>query len=165
MNRSRYLALAGAALTIAACNPFRSPFKQSPVVQVSAGDVNANTRWNAVLATPAGLAGAVQIKGVATMAPGSNSANTAASVNLSNATPGGLHPWQLHRGQCGADDGIWGNPDAYKVLKVDDNGRATGSATVPGVMPMTGLDYVRVNRPSANLETIVACGNLAPPAR
>src|SRR5512132_399804 len=84
MNRSRYLALVGAALTASACNPFRTPFKQEPVVQVSAGDVNVNARWNGVLATPAGLAGAVQIKGVATMTPGSNAGNTAVNVNLSN---------------------------------------------------------------------------------
>jgi hypothetical protein len=165
MNPSHYLALVGAALTVSACNPFRSPFKQEPVVRVNAGDVNANTRWNAVLATPAGLAGAVQIKGVATMAPASNASNTVVSVNLSNATPGGLHPWQLHRGQCGADEGVWGSQDAYKVLKVDNSGRASGSVTVPAVMPMTGLYYVSVSASAANPETIVACGNLAPPAR
>ena len=165
MNPSHYVALVGAALTVSACNPFRSPFKQEPVVRVNAGDVNANTRWNAVLATPAGLAGAVQIKGVATMAPASNASNTVVSVNLSNATPGGLHPWQLHRGQCGADEGVWGSQDAYKVLKVDNSGRASGSVTVPAVMPMTGLYYVSVSASAANPETIVACGNLAPPAR
>ena len=165
MNRSRVLALLGAALTVSACNPFRSPFKQEPVVRVSQGDVNANLRWNGVLATPAGLAGAVQIKGVATMTPGSNAANTSVNVNLSNATPGGLHPWQLHRGQCGADEGVWGSQDAYKVLKVDEYGRASASVTVPVVMPTTGLYYVSVSASAANPETIVACGNLAPPAR
>jgi hypothetical protein len=165
MSRSRYLALVGAAFALSACNPFRSPFKQAPVVRVSEGDVNANMRWNAVLATPAGLAGAVQINGVATMTPGSNATNTAVRVNLSNATPGGLHPWQLHRGQCGADEGVWGSQDAYKVLKVDNSGRSTGSVTVPAVMPMTGLYYVSVGASVANPETIVACGNLAPPAR
>jgi len=165
MNRSRVLALVGAALTVSACNPFRSPFKQEPVVRVSQGDVNANLRWNGVLATPAGLAGAVQIKGVATMAPGSNAANTAVNVNLSNATPGGLHPWQLHRGQCGADEGVWGSQDEYKALKVDEYGRVSASVTVPGVMPTTGLYYVSVSASAANPETIVACGNLAPPGR
>ena len=165
MNRSRVLALIGAALAVSACNPFRSPFKQEPVVRVSQGDVNANLRWNGVLATPAGLAGAVQIKGVATMTPGSNATNTAVSVNLSNATPGGLHPWQLHRGQCGADECVWGSQDEYKALKVDEYGRVSASVTVPVVMPTTGLYYVSVSASAANPETIVACGNLAPPAR
>ena len=38
------------------------------------------------------------------------SGNTTVSLDLANATPGGLHPWQLHRGQCGSDDGIVGSP-------------------------------------------------------
>jgi hypothetical protein len=165
MNRPQYLALACGAFAVAACNPFRSPFKQEPVVQVSAGDVNANARWNGTLATPVDLAGAVQIKGTATMTPGSNAGNTAVGVNLTNATPGGLHPWQLRRGQCGSDEGVYGNAGAYKVLKVDDNGRASSSATLSLVMPTTGLYYVGVSASTANPETIVACGNLAPPSR
>jgi hypothetical protein len=114
-------------------------------VQVSAGDVNVNSRSNGTLATPANLAGAVQMKGAATMTPGSNGGRTSVNVNLSNATPGGLHPGQLHRGQCGADEGVVGGSDAYKTLKVDK--------------------YVSVGASGANPETIVACGNLAPPSR
>jgi hypothetical protein len=59
----------------------------------------------------------------------------------------------------------YGSRDAYKVLKVDNSGHSTGSVTVPAVMPMTGLYYVSVSASVANPETIVACGNLAPPAR
>lgn len=159
------LALVGVALALAACNPFRSPFKQEPVSQVSGGDVNANARWNGTLTTPSGLAGAVQMKGSATMTPGSNSGNTLINVNLSNALPGGLHPWQVHRGQCGADEGLLGRADAYKALKIDDQGRASSSATLPFMMPTGGPYYVSVGASSANSETIVACGNLAPPSR
>ena len=106
MRRASFLVLAGVLLAVSACNPFRSPFKQAPVVQVSAKDVNVNSRWNGTLATPASLAGAVQMKGSATMTPGSNTSNTAVKVELSNASPGGIHPWQLHRGQCGTDEGL-----------------------------------------------------------
>src|SRR6476620_6741971 len=122
MNHSRYLALAGATLVAAACNPFRSPMKQEPVVQVSAGDVNANSRWSGTLASPSNLAGAVQMKGSVTMTPGSNDGKTVINVNLENATPGGVHPWQLHRGRCGSDEGIVGEAGAYRALKVDDYG-------------------------------------------
>jgi hypothetical protein len=166
MNRSPLLlVLTSAALTTAACNPFRSPFKQAPVVQVTTRDANANARWNATLASPENLVGAVQMKGSAAMTPGSNAGDTRVSIDLSNATPGGVHPWQLRRGQCGIDDGVFGAADAYKSLTVDDQGRATGSANVPLVMPTDGHYYVRVGASAANPETVVACGNLAAPSR
>ncbi len=167
MNQSRYLVVGAAALALAlvACNPFRSPFKQDPVVEVSTGDVNANTRWNGTLASPVSLVGAVQMQGLATMTPGSNSGNTYVRVDLSNAAPGGAHPWQLRRGQCGEDEGVFGPAEAYKTLTVDDQGRASGSATIPLVMPVDGHYYVRVGASVANPDLIVACGNLAAPAQ
>jgi len=164
MKPINYVILAAGVLA-AGCNPFRSPLKQAPVVQVSAKDVNANSRWNGTLASPANLAGAVQMQGSATMTPGSNAEKTSVNVNLSNATPGGIHPWQLHRGQCGADEGIAGGSDQYKALKVDEYGRATGVATLSFMMPTTGNYYVSVGASRANADMIVACGNLAPPSR
>jgi hypothetical protein len=165
MKQSEYLALVATAFLVAACNPFRSPLKQDPVVQVSARDVNVNARWNGTLASPASLAGAVQMKGSATMTPGSSIDKTDVRVSLSNASPGGVHPWQLHRGQCGADDGVFGPADAYQSIKIDDEGRASAYTTVPLSMPTSGSYYVSVSASAANAQTIVACGNLAPPAR
>jgi hypothetical protein len=55
MTRSPYFLFAAAAvgtLALAACNPFRSPFKQAPVVQVTANDANANARWSGTLVSP-----------------------------------------------------------------------------------------------------------------
>jgi hypothetical protein len=165
MIRPKFLAFAGVLIAASACNPFRSPFKQEPVVSMRDGDINANARWSGTLASPANLAGAVQMKGGATMTPGSNGQNTLVNVNLSNASPGGIHPWQLRRGQCGADEGVLGRAEAYKALKVDEYGRAESSVTLPLVMPSMGAFYVSVGASSANPETIVACGNLAPPSR
>ena len=165
MTRSPYLLFAAGTLALAACNPFRSPFKQAPVVQVSTRDANANARWSGTLVSPAALAGAVQMQGSAAMTPGSDGGNTRVSVDLSNASPGGVHPWQLRRGQCGMDDGVFGGTDAYRSLTVDAQGRASSSVTVPLVMPTEGRYYVSVAASAANPETIVACGNLAPPSR
>ena len=168
MTRSPYFLLASAAvgtLALGACNPFRSPFKQAPVVQVSTRDANANARWSGTLASPASLVGAVQMHGSAAMTPGSNGGNTNVSIDLSNASPGGVHPWQLRHGQCGQDSGVFGMADAYKSLTVDAQGRASSSVTVPLVMPTEGRFYVSVAASAANPETIVACGNLAAPSR
>lgn len=161
--RATYVA-AAAMLALTACNPFRSPFRQAPVVEVTR-DANVNARWNATLASPASLAGAVQIRGSAEMTPGSNGGNTKVSLDLSNASPGGVHPWQLRMGQCGADEGVVGQADAYKAIKVDDEGKANSSVTLPMVMPTDGRYHVSVGASAANPGTIVACGNLAPPSR
>jgi hypothetical protein len=166
MHRYRIPALAAAAgLAVAACVPFRTPMKQAPVVQVNTRDANMNSRWNGTLASPVALVGAVQIRGNATMTPGSNAENTSVNVDITNASPGGLHPWQLHRGQCGADGGVFGSDDAYHALRVDKYGRASSSATLQLAMPIDGQYFVSLGASSANPETIVACGNLAPPAR
>ena len=78
MNQSRCLALT--AVLLASCNPFRSPIKQRPVVEVSTADANANARWNGTLASPLSLLGAVQMKGSASMTPGTNTSRTAVST-------------------------------------------------------------------------------------
>ena len=87
----RLITLAASALIFAACNPFHV----GQAVQMSAQDVNLNARWHGNIASPATLAGAVQMTGEATMAPGSNAGNTTVTLDVANATPGGRHPWAL----------------------------------------------------------------------
>jgi hypothetical protein len=159
MRYPRLFLLAVSAFALTSCNPFR----QEPAVQVSTKDENLNSRWHANLASPADLAGAVQMSGSASMTPGARSGNTTVSLNLANATPGGLHPWQLHRGQCGADNGTVGTAGAYPVAQVGRNGEATVSATLPFVTPTDGSYFVMVRASAANDAVTVACGNLAPP--
>ncbi len=150
-------------LAVAACNPFH----KDPAVSVSAKDASLNSRWHANLASPASLAGVVQMNGSASMAPGSGGTSTIVTIDLANAAPGGVHPWDAHAGQCGAgmDMGVFGSSDGYKLLKVDGDGRATGSAKVPVQTPEAGEYFVVVRASVANPETIVACGNLAPPTQ
>jgi len=90
---------------------------------------------------------------------------TRAHVEISNAVPGGKHPWHVHRGQCGTDQGIFGPADAYPPLKVEGNGRASATATLPVGFPESGEFFVNVHASANNMSTIVGCGNLAPPAR
>lgn len=147
----------------AACNPFH----KDPAVSVSAKDASLNSRWHANLASPASLAGVVQMNGSASMAPAAGGTGTVVRIDLANAAPGGVHPWDAHAGQCGAgmDLGVFGSSDGYKLLKVDGEGRATGSAEVPVRTPEAGEYFVVVRASVANPETIVACGNLAPPTQ
>ena len=154
------LAVLASMSALGACNPFH----REPVTEVSR-DANVNSRWRASLVTPASLAGAVQMNGAATMQPGRDNANTDFSLSIANATPGGLHPWQVHRGQCGADDGVVGTAEAYTSIKVGDDGRGTATATVPMTTPTSGSYFVTVQASVVNLEMIVACGNLAAPTR
>jgi hypothetical protein len=161
MYTHRVLMLAVSTFALTSCNPFR----HDSAVQVSTKDENLNSRWHASLATPAELAGAVQMNGSASMAPGTKSGTTTVVLNLANATPGGLHPWQLHLGQCGSDEGVFGAADLYHAAKVGRDGHATSSATVPIQTPTTGSYFVMVRASAANDAMTVACGNLAPPTQ
>jgi hypothetical protein len=135
-------------------------------VEISPKDAVVGTRWNATLATPAQLVGVSQVRGAGWMAPRDrDSTKTRASVSIENSVPGGRHPWHIHLGQCGADRGIFGPPDAYRPLEVGGNGRAESTAEIPLPLPASGQYYLAVHASSDNMGTVIACGNLAPPIR
>jgi hypothetical protein len=123
-------------------------------------------RWNAVLSTPPELGGIVDEHGQAWMgADPKDPGQTQAHVDMSNAVPGAKHPWHVHRGKCGSDQGVFGPADAYKPLKVESDGKASATAVLSVPLPKTGDYFVNVHASASNMKTIVACGNLAPPAR
>jgi hypothetical protein len=162
-HRSLALAtLAAAALTVVAgCSAFHS----KPAVEMSAKDVNLNTRWHASIASPAGLAGVVQMSGTASMAPGTKPGTTQLLLNVANSTPGGVHPWAVHLGQCGADEGVFGALENYQPLTVGSDGKGASSASVALVAPAAGNYFVSVKASAANDETTIACGNFAAPTQ
>jgi hypothetical protein len=126
----------------------------------------AASRWNGMLSTPPELGGIVDVHGQAWMGTDpKDPGQTQAHVDISNAVPGAKHPWHVHRGHCGSDQGIFGPADAYKPLKVESNGKASATAVLPVPTPKTGEYFVNVHASTSNMKTIVACGNLAPPAR
>jgi hypothetical protein len=156
---ARRIALSLLLVVASACNPFR---QQTPV-EISASDTSSGSRWNATLATPSALAGALDLRGTAWMAP--SGGHTLAGVSISNAAPGGTHPWHIHEGQCGGNGAIVGPPDAYPPLNVASDGTASAQANLPIPLPQSGQYYVNVHASSDNMGTIIACGNLAPPVR
>jgi hypothetical protein len=157
----RFLMIGAVAVALAGCNPF----SRSQAVEVSASDLNLNTRWHGTLASPASLAGAVQMSGTATMVPGNDARTTRVSLDLANAAPGGVHPWGLHRGQCDYDEGLVGERSSYRNVVVDRDGRASAAADVPLHTPTSGRYSVRVRASAVNSDLVVACANLAPPSR
>lgn len=151
------LAAAGlvTALTLAGCG--------GRAVEINPDARPVVGRWNATLSTPAGLAGALQITGLGWMGQDKDTTRTVAHVEIANAAPGGQHPWHVHLGQCGSDQGILGPADAYKPLKIGGDGKAESDATLPLVLPRSGRYFVNVHASPSNMGTIVACGNLAAP--
>jgi hypothetical protein len=155
----RSLALVAVAFTLGAC----SMMKPKQAVEVSTADVNLNSSWHASIASPTDLAGAVQMSGSASMQPGTKRGTTQAALNVGNTSPGGLHPWAIHRGQCGKDAGVFGDPQNYPPLRVSSDGTGLSSATVAINTPLSGAYFVSVQASPANSELTVACGNLAAP--
>jgi len=148
-----------AALAVSSCGGRKA-------VEISPSTVAVASRWNGTLTSPPELAGVSSIQGSAWMGPDEKNADRSqAQVNLSNAVPGGLHPWHVHRGRCGQDQGIFGPAEAYKPLKVGGDGRASSKAVLDVATPKTGELFVNVHASAQNVQTIVACGNLAPPSR
>ena len=159
MRASVAVSLIVSASVLAACGG-RKP------VEINTDTQPVGTRWNAVLSTPPELGGIVQVHGQAWMgADPKDPSQSQAHVDVSNAVPGAKHPWHVHRGQCGSDQGIFGPADGYKSLKVESDGKASSTAVLPIPLPKNGDYFVNVHASASNMKTIVACGNLAPPAR
>ena len=149
-----------ASLSSSACGGGGRAVEIDPEHQV------VGSRWNATLATPASLAGASQVRGTGWMGGDEReTGRTRAFVSVSNAVPGGRHPWHVHMGQCGNDRGILGGADAYPILEVKNNGRAEETAELNLPVPTSGQYFINVHASPNNLGTIIACGNLAPPSR
>ena len=155
----RSFVLVVATLALGAC----STFQPKSADRVSAADVNLNTSWHASIASPPDLAGAVQMTGSASMAPGTKRGTTEIVLKLGNSSPGGVHPWAIHLGQCGADGGVFGALDNYSPLNVSSAGTGVSSATVTLDTPTTGNYFVSVQASPANRELTIGCGNLAAP--
>jgi hypothetical protein len=158
MRTPNVVGLAVVSITLAACGSSKRPVEINPQEQVVA------TRWNATLATPPELAGAMQVKGTGWMAGDPKDPNKVlAHVSVTNAVPGGEHPWHVHIGRCGQDQGIFGPAEAYRSLKIGGEGSAQADAEIAAPLPSSGEYFINVHASQNNMQTIIACGNLAPP--
>ncbi|HUF50053.1 MAG TPA: hypothetical protein VMN60_04435 [Longimicrobiales bacterium] len=131
-------------------------------VQIDADATAAQaTRWNGTLSAPSGMEGVVQIQGRTWM--GADGNQTTARIDINNATRGGEHPWHVHEGRCGSGGRIVGDAGTYGVLKIDSDGRASREVRLNMPLPTYGDYHVNVHAATSNMQTIVACANLAAP--
>jgi hypothetical protein len=160
MHRHNVVSFAAISIIVgaAACNPFHKTANEIKVQDIPVGE-----RWNATLATPSGLAGAVQVHGTGYLARDPNGSK--AVIHVSNATPGGVHPWSIRTGLCGNENPVFGDASAYPNLKVDKDGTAQTSANLSAPFPTSGDYSLEVRASPTNMGTVIACGNLAPPTQ
>ncbi len=134
-------------------------------VEITTSEYPLSARWTANVATPSDLSGVVQIHGNAWMAPVPDQRQqTRVTINLANATPGGVHPWGVYYGRCGSTSGMLGDSTAYQPLQVDDKGKVTQTTMLSRDIPSYGNFAVQVLASAENRNTVIACGNLAPPS-
>ncbi|HEX5724979.1 MAG TPA: hypothetical protein VFX98_05910 [Longimicrobiaceae bacterium] len=153
-------ALAVAALALAAAC---APSYRGPVVEPGTQTVDRNTSWYADLASPTPtLVGVTPLTGSVSMMAGARDGRTRVALELTGASPGGLHPWEVRHGRCGADEGLLGPSAAYTPVRIPENGNASAAMTLPVQIPTTGSYFVNVLASAAD-GLVIACGNLAPP--
>jgi hypothetical protein len=156
MKRSVGIALLIAAGTVSACSQGKPNTDTTPIGFMG-------TRWTATLTAQPGSP-MPQVTGAASVMGVGDSSKSKIQVSINNATPNAQLPWHLHRGSCGNDQGIVGDPNAYQPLQVGSDGQATGSAVIGVATPRSGEYMINVHASTADLATIVACGNLTGPS-
>jgi hypothetical protein len=150
--------LVGYALAVGACATARQPAGPTPPVPRPAVPAQAleSVQWTASLVPEGGST----VTGSATLIA-ADSQQTGATVTLTGAAPGAIHPWHVHAGRCGDNGPIVGPAAAYPPLTAGSDGTVTLTATLPFPTPMSGSFYVNVHRSPAEMSALVACGNLA----
>lgn len=86
---------------------------------------------------------------------------TGVRVSIQGAQPNGHHPWHVHLGRCGDNGPIVGDANAYPVLHVGADGRASANATIGVALREDQSYFVNVHRSPTELGTIISCGNLS----
>ncbi|MDX1660629.1 MAG: hypothetical protein R3326_02460 [Gemmatimonadota bacterium] len=84
---------------------------------------------------------------------------TRMNVTLSGGSAGGVHPWAVQAGLCGSEGPVVGREQDYPVLRPNERGNASATATLD-VRLDPSADYHVVIHQSDEDHTIVGCGQL-----
>ena len=124
---------------------------------------NADSALTATLSAPSSYAGDEHVFGSATVSPDKSGKGFTAKVNIAGATPKSTHPWHVHKGTCGNDQGVVGGGSSYTPIKVGDDGKGTSSAKVSAPLDPNDTYMVNIHASPTDMKTIVACGPLTKP--
>jgi len=127
---------------------------------VSLRVTNSDSGWTATLSAPSTYAGDEHVFGSATVSPDKSGKGFTAKVNIAGATPKSTHPWHVHKGTCGNDQGVVGGGSSYTPIKVGDDGKGSSSAKVSAPLDPNGSYMVNIHASPTDMKTIVACGPL-----
>jgi hypothetical protein len=125
------------------------------VVETSAGDVVRLESWTAPLTSIAS-----NVRGTASLEPGSTYRETRATISISGAAPGSAHAWLVQLGECGHELGVLSGPMAYTPITVGADGAGRSAVTLPFTVPTSGRYSVMVRATELATSRAVACGNL-----
>jgi hypothetical protein len=81
-------------------------------------------------------------------------------IAISGAAANNHHPWHVHRGTCDTGGPIVGDANAYPALHIGSDGTASGSITIGTALNDDVTYHVNVHRSAAQMDVIIACGNL-----
>lgn len=84
-----------------------------------------------------------------------------AGADIQFDAPFATRPWHVHVGSCATDGAIVGRPASYPLLRTNRGGRDDVTVRLPGGIDPDGVYHVDVHASAAELETIVACGDLS----
>jgi len=158
---ARHMALVTAlgALVVAGTVVIHRGVEASPLAPAMT-KAAADSGWTATLSAPSTYTGDEHVFGSATVKPDKSGKGFTASVNIAGATPKSTHPWHVHRGTCGNDQGVVGAGSSYTPITVGDDGKGTSTATVSAPLDPNGSYIINIHASPTDMKTIVACGPL-----
>ncbi|HEV2148681.1 MAG TPA: hypothetical protein VGR37_14855 [Longimicrobiaceae bacterium] len=143
------------AAALVACTPRINTDPDTGRVDVDMQPVTQKGEvWTATLASQGGS----PVRGTARAV--ARSGHTVATVALTGARAGAVHPWHIHEGTCGSGGSIVGAGNAYPPLQVASNGAANAEAHLMLTLNEARSYHVNVHASPTELGNIVACGEL-----
>jgi hypothetical protein len=145
-----------------------SPMPEATPAPISIGFQDTTVTLRAILLPPEELARkataapAAEVIGGAVTLKSGGPETSRATVQVTNAKPGSVLPWHVHRGTCDEDEGVVGPPSVYTPVHIGADGEGVVTQTLP-FDPPTGGDYrADVHKSSKDQHTFAACGELQP---
>lgn len=89
------------------------------------------------------------------------SGETRMNLTLTGGSPGGIHPWAVRAGPCGSDGPIVGQEGAFPLLRPDQRGNASATATLDTRLDPEAEYHVVIHQSDTD-DTVVGCGDLTP---